>query len=123
MNFINVLQKGDFIKLRTIAQLKAIGWEISDESSIRGGLTAKMGENIVFIEPNAKRFLGEVVRVSKVTNSETSTDVFIHAKCNGIGFSYYDGNDIVFEDMLVDSVLINGTWYHAGDDVNKLYCE
>ena len=118
MNFINVLQKGDFIKLRTIAQLKAIGWEIG-ESPIRGGLTAKMGENIVFIEPNAKRFLGEVVRVAKVT--KTSMDVFIHAECNGISFSYDDGNDIVFEDMLVDEVLINGVWYPAGGDVNKLY--
>lgn len=77
-------------------------------------------DSAFFVHKNVREELGNVLRIKKVENAELSDEIFFYAENNGISYDYDDIEDVMFEKHIVDSVLINGKWYKANDDLNVL---
>lgn len=120
MKFINVIREGDFVKLKTLEQLKS-EFGSPQKSSIIGSLFFGDMDSHFFVYKNVQRELGNVLRIKRVENAELSDSIFFHAENNGISYGYVDIGDIMFQKQIVDSVLINGKWYKANDYLNVLY--
>ena len=123
MKFINSIREGDFIKLKTLEQL-----ESEFGNAQKGGVIGSLFfgdrnnlDSVFFVNKNVRKELGNVLRIKKVENSDVSDAIFFHAENNGISYDYDDIEDIAFEKQIVDSVLINGKWYKANDNLNVLY--
>lgn len=119
MKFINSIREGDFVKLKTLEQLeKEFGK--AEKSGIIGTLFFGDRKKGFFVHKNERKELGNVLRIKKVENAELSDNIFFQAENNGISYDYNDIEDVTFEKHIVDSVLINGKWYKASDDLNVL---
>ena len=119
MKFINVIREGDFVRLKTLSQLeKEFGK--AEKSGIIGTLFFGDRKKGFFVHKNERKELGNVLRIKKVENAELSDNIFFQAENNGISYDYNDIEDVTFEKHIVDSVLINGKWYKASDDLNVL---
>ena len=120
MKFINVIREGDFVRLKTLSQLeKEFGK--AEKSGIIGTLFFGDRKKGFFVHKNERKELGNVLRIKKVENAELSDNIFFQAENNGISYDYDDIEDVVFEKHIVDSVLVNGKWYKANDDLNVLF--
>lgn len=120
MKFKNVIQRGDFVRLRTFNEIldDFNGVEL-DYCPIIGGRSIMLNENkddILIVEPNLKFELGKIVRIKDVgINSEHR--IYFRAENNGIKYPYDDGDELIFDDRSVLSVMINGKWYKADDEI------
>jgi hypothetical protein len=122
MKFINVIREGDFVRLKTLEQLEREFGE-AQEGGVIGALFFGDRDNLdisFFVHENVREELGNVLRIKSVENAQLSDEIFFHAENNGIFYNYDDIEDVVFEKHIVDSVLINGKWYKASDDLNVL---
>ena len=122
MKFINVIREGDFVKLKTLSQLEKEFGKPQKGGAI-GSVFFGDRNNLAssfFVYENVKEELGNVLRIKKVENTELSDEIFFYAENNGISYDYDDIEDVMFEKHIVDSVLINGKWYKANDDLNVL---
>ena len=93
MKFINAIQKGDFVKLRTASKIMPI------------------------IDPNLRLELGNVVRIKSVSDDRQNKRIYFHAENNGIEYQFLDGDDLFFDDRCVEAVMINGIWYDADSEI------
>lgn len=121
MKFINSIREGDFVKLKTLEQLESEFGNAQEGGAI-GSLFFGDRNNLntaFFVYKNVREELGNVLRIKRV-DAELSVSIFFHAENNGISYGYDDNEDVVFEKQIVDSVLINGKWYKASDDLNVL---
>ena len=123
MKFINSIREGDFVRLKTLDQLK-----IEFGEPQKGGIIDSLFfgdrnnlDSAFFVYKNVKRELGNVLRIKRVESAELSDNIFFHAENNGMTYDYEDTQDVTFEKCIVDSVLINGKWYKANDYLNVLY--
>ena len=123
MKFINVIREGDFVRLKTLSQLEKEFGKAQEGGVIGSIFFGDMHklESVFFISRNVKRELGNVLRIKRVENAELLDEIFFHAENNGILYDYEDTQDVIFEKQIVDSVLINGKWYKASDDLNVLF--
>lgn len=119
MKFINVIREGDFVRLKTLEQLET-EFGKPQESAVIGSVFFGDRNMGFFVHKNEREELGNVLRIKNVENAELSDDIFFHTENNGILYDYDDIEDVVFEKHIVDSVLINGKWYKASDDLNVL---
>lgn len=123
MKFINVIREGDFVRLKTLEQLESEFGEPQKGGAI-GSVFFSDRKNIAsafFVYENVREELGNVLRIKRVENEVSSDSIFFHAENSGIFYDYDDIEDVVFEKHIVDSVLINGKWYKANDNLNVLY--
>lgn len=124
MKFINSIREGDFVKLKTLEQLESEFGKPKKGCAI-GSLFFGDSKNIdlgFFVYKNVRKELGNILRIKRVEYYEVSDQIFFHAAENrGISYGYDDIEDVVFEKQIVDSVLINGKWYNANDNLNVLY--
>lgn len=123
MKFINVIREGDFVRLKTLEQLKSEFGE-PQKGGVIGSVFFGDRKNIAsafFVYENVREELGNVLRIKRVENAELSDAIFFHAENSGIFYDHDDIEDVVFEKHIVDSVLINGKWYKANDYLNVLY--
>ena len=119
MKFINAIQKGDFVMLRTANQImnKFNGVEL-DNCPIIGGRAIKFSDgNMLVIEPNLRLELGNVVRIKSVSDDRSNKRIYFHAENNGIEYQFLDGDDLFFDDRCVEAVMINGIWYDADSEI------
>lgn len=123
MKFINSIREGDFVKLKTLEQLES-EFGTAQKGGVIGSLFFGDRNNLnsaFFVNENVRDELGNVLRIKKVENAELSDAIFFRAENNGISYSYDNSEDVVFEKQIIDSVLINGKWYKANDNLNVLY--
>jgi hypothetical protein len=122
MKFINVIREGDFVRLKTLEQLEREFGEAQEGGVIGAFYFGNLQDinSLFYVYKNIRWELGNVLRIKRVENSEHSDAIFFHAENNGISYDYEDIEDVVFEKHIVDSVLINGKWYKASDDLNVL---
>ena len=117
MKFINVIREGDFVRLKTLSQLeKEFGK--AEKSGIIGTLFFGDKDKGFFVHKNERKELGNVLRIKKVQNAELSDNIFFQAENNGISYNYDEIEDVTFEKHIVDSVLIDGKWYKADEELN-----
>ena len=119
MKFINAIQKGDFVMLRTAYQImdKFNGVEL-DKCPIIGGMAIKFPDgDMLVIEPNLRLELGNVVRVKSVLDNKQKGRIYFNAENNGTKYPYEDGDDLSFDDRSVEAVMINGVWYEADSEI------
>ena len=108
MKFINSIREGDFVKLKTLEQLESEFGKPKKGGAI-GSLFFGDSKNIdlgFFVYENVRKELGNVLRIKRVEYAKLSDKIFFN---------------FLFEKQIVDSVLINGKWYNANDDLNVLY--
>lgn len=119
MKFINVIREGDFVRLKTLSQLEKEFGKAEKSVNID---TLFFGDRKkgFFVHKNERKELGNVLRIKKVQKAELSDNIFFQAEDNGIFYNYDDIEGISFEKHIVDSVLINGKWYKASDELNVL---
>lgn len=119
MKFINAIQKGDFVKLRTASKIKIkFNGEDVVPCPIIGGRAIKFPDgNMLVIEPNLRRELGNVVRVKCVSDDKQRERIYFNAENNGIKYPDGDGDDLFFDDRSVEAVMINGVWYDADSKI------
>lgn len=124
MKFINSIREGDFVKLKTLEQLES-EFGNSQKGNAIGSLffgDINNFKSVFFVYKNVRKELGNILRIKRVEYDELSDQIFFHAAENrGISYGYDDIEDVVFEKQIVDSVLINGKWYNANDNLNVLY--
>ena len=121
MKFINVIREGDFVKLKTLEQLES-EFGNAQEGGVIGAVFFGDRNNLntlFFVHKNVREELGNVLRIKRV-DAELSNSIFFHAENSGISYGYDDIEEVVFEKQIVDSVLINGKWYKASDELNVL---
>ena len=96
MKFINAIQKGDFVKLRTASKIKIkFNGEDVVPCPIIGGRAIKFPDgNMLVIEPNLRRELGNVVRVKCVSDDKQKGRIYFNAENNGIKYPDGDGDDL-----------------------------
>ena len=119
MKFINAIQKGDFVMLRTVDQImnEFNGVEL-DKCPIIGGMAIKFPDgDMLVIEPNLRLELGNVVRVKSVLDNKQKGRIYFNAENNGTKYPYEDGDDLSFDDRSVEAVMINGVWYEADSEI------
>lgn len=123
MKFINVIREGDFVRLKTLEQLESEFGKAGKGGAIGSLFFGEMNnlDEAFFVYNNVRIELGNVLRIKRVENAELTEAVFFHAENNGILYDYEDTQDVIFEKCIVDSVLINGKWYKANDNLNVLY--
>ena len=122
MNFINVIKEGDFVKLKSLQSIILDGkYLLSKTCPIIGGeclVNPKNKEDFFIIEPNTLEELGNVVRIKQVFSN--SGIIYFKAENNGIVYHYEDGEDLNFDDRLIESVFLNGKWYDANERLNTI---
>ena len=122
MKFINVIREGDFVRLKTLEQLEKEFGKPQESGAIGSLFFGDINnlDSMFFVYKNVKRELGNILRIKRVEIAELTDAVFFHAENNGVLYDYEDTQDVIFEKQIVDSVLINGKWYKASDDLNVL---
>lgn len=121
MKFKNAIQRGDFVQLRTFSEMldDFNGVEL-DHCPIIGGRAIMFNENkddILIVEPNLRLELGNIVRIKDVDSNREYKRIYFKAENNGIKYPYEDGDDLLFDDRSVLSVMINGKWYDADSEI------
>lgn len=142
MKFINCIQKGDFVRLMSLDEVREhYGGEL-DFCPILGGKSFKFKpprkdaddeeeNNNFFLSPNVLHFLGQVVRIEHSGSLKYSHDnhrvVKEHLECisltassNGLSFYYEDGETVDFPAFIVAQVFIGGKWYNAHATTSSL---
>ena len=104
MKFINAIQKGDFVRLRTASKIKfKFNGEDVVPCPIIGGRAIKFPDgNVLVIEPNLRLELGNVVRIKSVSDDRSNKRIYFHAENNGIEYQFLDGDDLFF--LMIDAL-------------------
>ncbi len=111
MKFIDAIQTGDFVRLKSLEQLKGE----YDYSTCYGGTIVfyeKRSDAVLFtVGKEHIDYLGSVQRIKCVDKSSCSTYFKIEeTSCFGS----------LLEKYLIDSILVNGKWYKVEDCMDEL---
>jgi hypothetical protein len=111
MKFIDAIQTGDFVRLKSLEQLKE-EYDYSTYYSDTLVFYEKRSDAVLFtIGKEHIHFLGKVQRIKSVDKSSCSTYFKIEeTSCFGS----------LLEKYLIDSILVNGKWYKVEDSMDEL---
>ena len=123
MYVINMIQQGDFIRLKSKEELEKIFGISTNKCGCIGGL--RFGENVddcLIIDDFEHTNLGKIVRVSEIIPTETCGKFYIKIQANGV----FDKMELKFQSNviqseLIKSVYLNGKWIDSYDFIDNIF--